>query len=80
MATDNKYEYVGDGRPDGVILGQTATDKVGFYGATPVVQQEIAVAATSQGASYDQTKAESIVTLVNNLRTELIELGLLVAA
>lgn len=32
------YNYLSDGRPDGAMLGNSATDKVGLYGTTPVVQ------------------------------------------
>lgn len=38
-----------DGRPDGQVYGQSATDKVSFYGATPVAQP----AATAQAAITD---------------------------
>lgn len=30
--------YLSDGRPDGALLGNSATDKVAFYGGTPAVQ------------------------------------------
>ena len=31
-----EYNYLSDGRPDGTILGKDSSDKVGFFGATPV--------------------------------------------
>jgi hypothetical protein len=31
---------------DGNIIGQDATDKIGFYGTTPVVQQVVGTGAT----------------------------------
>lgn len=37
--------------PDGFIVGQSATDKVGFYGTTPVVQP----AAAAQAAITDSS-------------------------
>lgn len=45
-------EYLGSGEDDGTVLGRNATsDKVGFYGATPVVQpsaaEQSAVATTA---------------------------------
>ena len=52
--------------PDGTSLGQSATDKLGFYGVTPVVQAAIAAAGT------DATTTQ---TLANDLRTKLIALG-----
>lgn len=37
-----------DNRPDGVNLGQSTTDKAGFYGlTTPVVQPTITAVATA---------------------------------
>lgn len=35
-----------DGNPDGTLLGQGPTDKIGFYAATPVVQPVVATGAT----------------------------------
>lgn len=35
MAT---IKQLSDGGPDGTTLGQSATDKVGFYGTTPAVR------------------------------------------
>lgn len=39
------YQYVTNGQDDGVVIGRTATEKVGFFGATPVVQQTITLGA-----------------------------------
>lgn len=43
MAT---IEYIGDGGPDGTMIGKTSSHLIGFYGATPVDQP----AATAQSA------------------------------
>jgi hypothetical protein len=40
------YEQAGARNPDGIKIGSAATDKVGFYGATPVVRQTTNTAAT----------------------------------
>lgn len=40
-----------DGRPAGQLLGQSATDKVGFWGVTPVVQPS----GANQGAITDSS-------------------------
>jgi len=39
--------YVGDNGPDGACLGTGATEKVAFYGATPVTQRAAAIQASS---------------------------------
>jgi hypothetical protein len=36
MAT---YEQVTYNSPDGALIGNAASEKIGFYGATPVVQR-----------------------------------------
>lgn len=75
--------------PDGTVVGQSATDKLGFYGlATAVVQPALsAFAAVSTAAvissstsatcfGYTSAQATAIVTLANGLRAALVTLGL----
>ena len=70
---------------DGFYVGKTATSLVGFYGATPVVQQTggtaavttTAVTSTSPFGYTTSTQAQAIVTLVNELRAALVTYGLL---
>lgn len=72
---------------DGTTLGQTATTaKVSFFAATPVVQptsaNQAAVATTvpsSTSAVFVLTSAQqvSIVTLLNQIRSDLVTLGLI---
>lgn len=38
---------IGDSGPDGVNIGVSATNKVGFYGTTPVAQRASSIQATS---------------------------------
>ena len=40
-------EYLGGNGPDGMVVGLTASDKVGFFGATPVVQVAMTAVATA---------------------------------
>ena len=54
-----EYEYIGDGRPDGTIVGRTTTEKVGFYGTTPVVQQ--ANIATGTDTATTQAAVNSVI-------------------
>lgn len=83
--------HLSDGTTDGTVLGQDTSDKISFYGITPVVQQAVAAAAattvavsTTTGSITSwgfagSTQANAIVTLVNSLRTELIEVGIVKA-
>ena len=61
---------VTDNCPDGALVGNSATSKVGFFGAAPVIQQTKASALT--GAS-DST---AVATAVNAINTALVNLGL----
>jgi hypothetical protein len=54
------YLYNGDAS-DGILLGGSATNKVGFYGTTPVVQRASAVQAASV------VSASSYITVGSNL-------------
>jgi hypothetical protein len=81
MAT---YNNLSDGRPDGALLGNDATDKVGFFGTTPVVQRsgstQVALTlttGTSSGFSFTTTTAFSnFVAQVEEIRATLAALGL----
>lgn len=81
-ATD--VEYVGAGATGGVSLGRASTDKVGFYGTTPATQpasaSQAAVTATTTTTATTtalQTDLDAVRVLVNQLRSELVTLGLI---
>lgn len=57
------------GSADGVSLGQSATDLVGLYGITPVVQRTSTVLATSL------LSASSYVSVASNTAAILLELS-----
>jgi hypothetical protein len=61
-------KQISDANGDGVVLGQSATDKVGFFGATPVVQP---------AAIADATDAATAITQINDVIAALEELGLI---
>lgn len=65
-------ERLGAGDPDGSIHGYEATDKISFYGATPVVQRSGSFTALVPATDSTAT----ISTLVNEIRTTLLNLGL----
>lgn len=54
-------KQVSDNNPDGVALGQSATDKISFYGATPVVQRTNSIQAASV------ISATSFISVTSNL-------------
>lgn len=57
----------------GVTICQTVTDKLGFYGVTPVVQP----ASANQAVATD---AASVIVLANAIRTALVAQGLIKGA
>lgn len=64
MAT---IKQLSDGGPDGTALGQSALDKIGFYGKTPAVQP---------ATIADATDAATAITKVNAVIAALETLGL----
>ncbi len=79
-------KQLSDRDSDGVCLGQSATDKVGFFGATPIVQRSgaaqaaVAVTGATNTTPFGYTtaaQADAIVTLVNEMRLVLVNHGLM---
>jgi hypothetical protein len=78
-------KQLSDGNPDGTVLGQSASDLISFYNATPVPQRsaaaQAAVATTAPTNSspygYSQAQATAIITLLNEMRATLVGLGLM---
>ena len=80
MAT---IKHNSDGGPDGTLLGQSSTDKIAFYGATPIVRPTSAsqaaitttaitapvttVATSSAPFGFTEAQANSIVAAVRSL-------------
>lgn len=74
-----------DGAPDGTRLGQSSTDLVGFYGATPVVQGATIADATNTTTTTSTTTAlttdlDSLRSKFNTLLARLETLGLLASS
>ena len=55
-------EFIGSNKPDGACFGLSATEKIAFYGATPIVQGSTAAAGTD---------AATVQTLVNAIKVYL---------
>ena len=61
-------KQLSDGSPDGSCLGQSATDTIAFYGATPVAQRS---AVTQLAASV--VSVASNITIAASLTAWLVE-------
>lgn len=64
-------EYIGNGNPDGTSLGGATTEKISFYGVTPIVQPAPAVAVG--------TDIATVILELADLRLALKNLGLIAA-
>lgn len=66
------YNYLSDGRPAGVTLGNDSTDKVSLYGITPIVQRTAAVAtsdvATASSADVTTVLKAAVIDIMNTLK------------
>ena len=59
-------DQLSKGNDDGTVLGQSASDKIAFFGGTPVVQQATAPSGTD--AATVQTLANALKTALDNLK------------
>lgn len=68
--------------PDGVQVGESATSKVAFYGATPVVKRagtssnQDVIPAISGGQSPTAAEHNAVVAQLTEVRATLVALGL----
>ncbi len=68
MTQPTEYEQASYNSPDGVQVGKSSTEKVGFFGATPVVQAAItAVATATATTTLNETKIDRLYTALRNL-------------
>lgn len=86
LSSSNAARQLSDGNSQGTVLGQSATDLVGFYGATPVAQQAVgseiattaAVPSTSSTGFAFATSAQANAALnaIADIQAALKNLGL----
>lgn len=65
--------YLGTNSPDGTVLGKSTGEKVGFYGVSPLVQP----ADSNQASISVSTSTGPVTALANQLRSDLVNLGLI---
>lgn len=70
------YEQVTYNSPTGAQIGQSATEKVGFYGATPVVQRATATTHTTTNMVTSASFGATQVAIVQEIMNTLIALGI----
>lgn len=71
MTQPTEYEQVTYNASEGAQIGKSATDKIGFYGATPVVQRATASTHTTTNvvtsASFGTLQVAQIQEIMNTL-------------
>ena len=78
------YRYLDDGAPDGTVLGQATTSKIGLWGTVPQVQLSAVTTVTttaavshSSGWGYSTSvQADAIITAVNSLISRVQSVGM----
>lgn len=76
LSSGSDAEYLGSGASGGLVVGRSASDKVGFYGIAPVAQRAYssAVHATSALAASSSFGATQLAA-VQEIQKTLIALG-----
>jgi hypothetical protein len=72
----NDGRNIQTGKSTGTKIGTEATQKIGFFGQTPIVQVGAISAPNAQGGTYSQTDANTLKTAIDAIRTALTNLGL----
>jgi hypothetical protein len=71
MTQPTEYEQLSTNSPDGAQIGRAASEKVGFYGATPVVQRATGTTHTTTNvvtsASYGTLQVAQMQEVMNTL-------------
>lgn len=76
MAIATSYENVTYNSPDGALIGASASEKIGFYGTTPVVQRATATTHTTTNVVTSASFGTLQVAQVQEIMNTLASLGL----
>lgn len=85
--TNPTYQYVGGNFADGTVIAKASTDKIGFWGATPIAKGSTALATVASTAAVvsssssawcynSSAQADGIVTALNLVVRTLVSVGL----
>ena len=70
------YEQVTYNAPAGAQIGQSASEKIGFYGATPVVQRATATTHTTTNVVTSASFGTLQVAQIQEIQNTLIAIGI----
>jgi len=60
-------EYIGSNASGGMVLGKTSSEKIGFYGQTPIVRPVLTAAVTTATTATNEAAIHRIEALLVNL-------------
>lgn len=69
-------EQVTYNSPDGATMGKSATEKISFYGTTPIVQRTAAIATSDVGTASSADVTTGLKAMVIDIANTLEALGL----
>mgnify|MGYP001161523600 FL=1 len=72
----SSVEQVTYNSPDGATMGKGATEKISFYGTTPIVQRTAAIATSAVGTASSADCTTALKAMVIDIANTLEALGL----
>ena len=72
----SSVEQVTYNSPDGATMGKSATEKISFYGTTPIVQRTAAIATSAVGTASSADVTTGLKAAVIDIMNTLEALGL----
>lgn len=70
------YEQVTYNSPDGAMIGKSATELIGFYGTTPVVQRATSTSHTTTNVVTSASFGTLQVAQIQEIQNTLIAIGI----
>ena len=67
LSSSNAARQLSDGNSQGTILGQSQTDKIGFYNVTPIVKPGITGTSFASLSMSSGALASTLAIALNNL-------------
>ena len=61
------YEYLDYGSPDGAIFGRASTEKIAFYGGTPLAKVSLTQQATTKTTTQLRAELTALQNALHNL-------------
>jgi hypothetical protein len=76
LPSAHDVEIIGSGGTGGSTFGESATEKISFYGVTPIVQRTAAIATSAVGTASSADVTTALKAAVIDIMDTLEALGL----